>query len=1283
MDVEDVQSSEEEAQTAQPARKSKSNRDKNRPLKPGIRTPSLRRPRHFTVEQVERVQPVQRGADGADVAADAGPRSTTRTTSGRPVESSTKDTEIKGHYGDQGEEVRQATGAGSSDRKQGGLPDVVHGVQQRRDLQHHEQFEESRAGLQVEAPVAHAASEGGRGGSGSQPSQTMEAKSTVGDAHARAASGGAVGASRIRQTTMLEPQDVLVGNDRDNPGEGVSEEGLLKPADPNAPTMREQARRGRDRVDLVLGSQGLLPEDHDGDGRARDDPSEGGESDASAPEVFHQGDSGPSQLPGEARKLTLNRRQRRSILQGVQRGIATHRRIYEVAAAQPHAWTLLEVFAGCANLTKVATNSPKWKVLPAQDVKYGLDLTLEEHQELLKDLIRTQQPDVITLSPPCGPWSTWQRMRKKRGVLRELRRQHMPFWRLVVWIWAFQSQHGGLVVLEQPEQSEALKLNVMHERKDVWQKTVDQCALGLKDKVSGMPHKKPTAIQMNHPAVQNFPDARCRHLPGQHQPIEGSVRIRRDGQMVTMKRSTLAGEWSTPFCQWMLGGIERALEEAAHECNISLAEPTPMNRIWESVPVDVEDTPEGQLRQQMALHDYDSKYDYISFAGTAALLNKRMRATLAHLHVALGHTSNEKLARMMAQNGAKDEVLDAIKQLKCQICMQVQAPQATPKASFTRPMSFNERLVSDTFYVWDAEGKKFAVTHLMDAFSMYMVAVALKDAAAISTVELLWDKWFGVFGPPSVLMTDQGPEYRGVVEQLLRTFAVFHDMVPPTAHWRMALSERHGAVIKLLVMKIIKEVTARGLDDLQTAVTAAVTARNRQARVGGFSPIQLVFGKDTSIPSHLMEAMSGQFKFQLSTPTSVEDAFRRSADMRKAAADAFQWLEANEALRRAAGSRARLPRLELLTEGAQVMFWEPPAHRRGLAKRLQDQISWVGPAIVAGIERKDGAIKRVWVRYRHKLKGLPLEYIRLAVAEEQEASTVVAEALEDLEKQLQEGRVNAEDFPQPQAGFDAPERPDIPAKIDPDYPERHMSEDLDDEDVPTEAQLRGSASVLDDVPLSVHQRYQGTSRAAASASASQPPSKKPKVHIEPSKLTFPEKRDLYEKAARQTRNHLRSLRRKLESRQPVPSESDYSEVLLSDHRGRGEPTSSFSTATRLAQEEGSNNDDKAMADRRSMSEAESWESEERVGTSPPFVEPGDFTEEMAEVNQRMKWALLASLKDVTETVDPIDDNQQDRTEPMNPRRSETQRQEGLLLTNTELLPPGVQARISTICRQPR
>ena len=1222
----------------------------------------------------EQFQPDEYGTDGTDVAGDEGTRHATRVAGGRGHGIREQDQDRQGYPGGQGEEeVGKTPGTSSLDRQQGGFPNPVDRVQRRRDLQRHGESSQSESGVQMETLAAYDEGEGGRGGSGRQPKKEVEKEPTLGDAHARKAFGSTVGTSRSGKAAMLEPQDVLAGDDRDGAGEGASEEGLLKPSDPNAPTVREQERRGRDRVDLVMASSSkeLQHGGDEGDGREQGDPGGLSGSESDAPEVFVQDDSGQGELPGEGKRITLNRRQRRSILQGVKRGIQTHKRIYEVAAAQPHQWTLLEVFAGCANLSKVAKDRSKWNVMPPQDVKYGLDLAKEEHQEWLKDLIRQQEPDVVTLSPPCGPWSTWQRMRKRKGVLRELRKQHMPFWRLVVWIWAFQTARGGLVVLEQPQQSEALKLNVMHERKAVWQKNIHLCGLGLKDRVSGKPHKKPTAIQMNHPVIQEFPEVVCNHQIGQHQPIEGSVRVEQDGKMMTMKRSTLAGEWTPKFCAWLLEGLERAMEEAAHTCHIAMTDPAPINRIWETVPVEVEDTMEGQLRQQMALHDYDSKYDYISFAGTAALLNKKMRSSLAHLHVALGHISNDKLARMLAQNGAKESILDAAKQLKCQVCLQVQSPQATPKAAFNRPMGFNERLVSDTFYVWDTNGEKFAVTHLMDAFSMYMVATVSKDAAASATVGLLRDKWFSIFGPPATLMTDQGPEYCGVVEQLLRTFAVFHDMVPPTAHWRMALAERHGAVIKLLLMKIVKEVTASGLDDMQTAATSAVAARNRQTRVGGFSPIQLVFGKDTSIPSHLMEALAGQFKFQLSNPTSVEDAFRRSADMRKAATDAFQWLETNEALRRAAGSRARLPRLELLTEGAQVMFWEPPPHRRGMAKRLQDQISWVGPAVVAAVERKDGSIKRVWVRYRHKLKGLPLEYIRLAVPEEQEASTVVAEALQDLEKQLQEGRVNAEDTPQ--AGLDAPERPDIPTKIDPNCPEVDLSDSMEDE-MPTEQNIKAATSVLDDVPFTIYQK-QKASR-GSTATSSQPPQKKLKTRQEPSKMTFEEKRDVYEKASRQLHNHLTSMKNKLERHKPPPSESDYSEVLHTAHGGRERQPS--------AREMGIINEENTLAEpRQNLSEAESWESEELVGTSPPFVESQDFTEEMAELNQeKMRWALLASLKDVTEYVDPIEDSNHRRMEPMNPARSETARQEGISVSNPRLLPEGVVGRISALPATP-
>ena len=143
-------------------------------------------------------------------------------------------------------------------------------------------------------------------------------------------------------------------------------------------------------------------------------------------------------------------------------------------------------------------------------------------------------------------------------------------------------------------------------------------------------------------------------------------------------------------------------------------------------------------------------------------------------------------------------------------------------------------------------------------------------------------------------MTDQGPEYQGAVEPLLRTFGVFHDMVPPSASWRMGLAERHGAVLKVMLMKMIKERTIIGLDELQTAVVAATTARNLQTRVAGYSPMQLIFGKEISMPGNLMETIAGQFHFKVSQPQTMDEANHRAASIRRAATEAYQWLEANE-----------------------------------------------------------------------------------------------------------------------------------------------------------------------------------------------------------------------------------------------------------------------------------------------------------------------------------------------------------------------------------------------------
>ena len=175
----------------------------------------------------------------------------------------------------------------------------------------------------------------------------------------------------------------------------------------------------------------------------------------------------------------------------------------------------------------------------------------------------------------------------------------------------------------------------------------------------------------------------------------------------------------------------------------------------------------------------------------------------------------------------------------------------------------------DSFFVSDVNGSKYAVTHLVDAFSLYQIAVVSLNPLASSITSLVRDRWIGVFGPPQTLMSDGGREFEGVLEMVLRAFQVYHDVVPPTAHWRMALAERHGAVLKLMVMKVIKEKSISGLDEMRSAVVASTAARNLQARVAGYSPMQLVFGKENPFPGNLMDTMENGYMHRLPVGRSL------------------------------------------------------------------------------------------------------------------------------------------------------------------------------------------------------------------------------------------------------------------------------------------------------------------------------------------------------------------------------------------------------------------------------
>ncbi|CAE7410031.1 TY5A, partial [Symbiodinium microadriaticum] len=233
------------------------------------------------------------------------------------------------------------------------------------------------------------------------------------------------------------------------------------------------------------------------------------------------------------------------------------------------------------------------------------------------------------------------------------------------------------------------------------------------------------------------------------------------------------------------------------------------------------------------------RYDYITYDGSAMQQPRRLRQTVAHLHVTLGHLSNERLARMLSLSGGQASVVDLAKKLRCQVCAMVRPPQATPQVAYRKPKQFNERVMGDSFYIWDKAGQKFVVTHYIDGLTDYHIGDLTDRPDSGFAREILQDLWIASFGAPDLLVTDGG--------------------------------------------------------------------------------------RSTCLPGSLMQQIcTGEMRYQYNQAMETNEALQRADRIRQGAVEAFFWLDAHSALRKALTSRSRPPTLEGIREGATVYVYDPP-----------------------------------------------------------------------------------------------------------------------------------------------------------------------------------------------------------------------------------------------------------------------------------------------------------------------------------------------------------------------
>eukprot|EP00435_Cladocopium_sp_Y103_P071268 s9_g37.t1 len=815
------------------------------------------------------------------------------------------------------------------------------------------------------------------------------------------------------------------------------------------------------------------------------------------------------------RQLQLQRGMTQKLKNGVRKGLATNRQLTDVALMEER-YVVLEIFAGAANLTKVANMEKMrdWRALPPVDILFGHDLTKKATRDEVWKIIYDEEPDLITLSMPCGPWCQWMNLCDPDEVDAK-RTADMPLWRFARDIWDYQTARGRLAMTENPLGSEGLKLTFMEERPSLWRAKVAQCMFGLCDVVSGKPHRKLTALDANDEAFSAYllEGSWCTHMPGEHQILEGQVQF--EGKWVN--RTALASIWPTKLCRHILKAAQSTLSQVLPLPLWGLSDEVLEPKRWEgpeTFAVSSGQIPEENMRHELQkLGAGGDRYGYITFEGEGQQAPRRIRSAVAHLHASLGHLANDRLVRMLMLSGAGEVILKAARNLRCQVCAMVQPPRDAPQVSYNRPNNFNERISGDTFFIWDSKNKKYGVVHFLDELTDFHVADCSSNPDSTFAAGVLRDQWYGIFGPPEVLLTDGGMEFAGAVEVLNDLMGVIHDTIPEGAKWRLGHAERHGGILKLMLLKMLKGMNLDGLDDVRMAVTAACTAKNRLCNHGGISPLQAVTGRNSVIPASLMtQICSGRMKFVLNQDLDREECLRRAERIRHAAIESFHWLDSHQTLRRALASKSRPPRLEFLKEGATVYIYDPPANRRGLARRLQDNISWHGPGTVVCVERDKRLPSRVWVRLRGRVKAVPLEKIRLATDEELISGQFIQEALKDVQEELTSGRLRATEVDASPLPLEDAEQP-VPSELIP-VPEETMSSDSDkaddeDEDMQGDRQterMRLEKRLLDDVPLQMRHSPQPSSGARGAQD---------QESEEPHTMPFPKKQKMFEKLAKQ------------------------------------------------------------------------------------------------------------------------------------------------------------------------
>ena len=121
-----------------------------------------------------------------------------------------------------------------------------------------------------------------------------------------------------------------------------------------------------------------------------------------------------------------------------------------------------------------------------------------------------------------------------------------------------------------------------------------------------------------------------------------------------------------------------------------------------------------------------------------------------------------------------------------------------------------------------------------------------KDPSII--VKNLINHWIRIYGLPEKLYSDNGGEFNNSeLQDMAENLNITVKTTPADSPFSNGLLERHNAVLTETLLKVRVEYKL----DWEASLGWAISAKNSLQCVHGFSPFQLVFGRNPNLPNIL------------------------------------------------------------------------------------------------------------------------------------------------------------------------------------------------------------------------------------------------------------------------------------------------------------------------------------------------------------------------------------------------------------------------------------------------